>query len=390
MATQYGRLNEFDPKSDSINAYLKRVALYFTANEVDNAKSVPILLSSIGAPTYALLSDLFAQSPQSNKSFAEISEILSSHFEPKHSVIAEHFHFHKREQAVGESIADYDVALRKLTTHCQFGATLEEALRDRFVCGLRYDTIQRRLLSETTLNYNKALDIAKGMEAADQNTKAFRIPEPIIKALSDRPPKPSDSPRCYRCGHTNHRPADCKFRDMQCHSCGKTGHIAPVCRSKPRPKKKQDQAHRRDTGKTHRIQDDDQLSDHEDSSDNEYLLHKLGERSSDPIEVQMLLNGKKLNMEVDTGTALSIISEATRKCMFADETLHPSSLVLKTYTDERMEVMGTLNMRVQYGEQKKLILVVVGGNGMRLLGRNCLKHIKLDWSSIVAMRTIKM
>lgn len=136
-------------------------------------------------------------------------------------------------------------ALRKLATHCQFGATLEEALRDGFVWGLRHDTIKRRLLSETTLTYNKALDIAKGMEAGDQKTKVFRMPERTIKALSDRPPKPSDSPRRYRCSRTNHRPADCKFRDAQCHSCGKTGHIAPVCRSKPldtRSKKKQDQA----------------------------------------------------------------------------------------------------------------------------------------------------
>ena len=62
-------------------------------------------------------------------------------------------------------------------------ATLEEALCDHFVCGLRHNTIQRRLLSETTLTYNKALDSAKEMEAADQNTKAFRIPEPTIKAL---------------------------------------------------------------------------------------------------------------------------------------------------------------------------------------------------------------
>ena len=82
MDTQYGRLNEFDPESDSINAYLERVALYFTANEVDNAKPVPILLSSIGAPTYALHSNLVAQSPPSDKSFTEISEILHSHFEP--------------------------------------------------------------------------------------------------------------------------------------------------------------------------------------------------------------------------------------------------------------------------------------------------------------------
>ena len=39
---------------------------------MDNAKRVPILLSSIGAPTYALLSDLVAPTPPSDKSFTEI------------------------------------------------------------------------------------------------------------------------------------------------------------------------------------------------------------------------------------------------------------------------------------------------------------------------------
>ena len=60
MATQHGRLKEFHPESDSIKAYLERVMLYFTANAVDEARKVAVLLSSIGAPTYALLSDLVA------------------------------------------------------------------------------------------------------------------------------------------------------------------------------------------------------------------------------------------------------------------------------------------------------------------------------------------
>ena len=46
-------------------------------------------------------------------------------------MIAERFHFHRRQQAPGESIADYNAALRTLATRCQFGAYLEEALRDR-------------------------------------------------------------------------------------------------------------------------------------------------------------------------------------------------------------------------------------------------------------------
>ena len=106
----------------------------------------------------------------------------------------------------------------------------------------------------------------------------------------------------------------------------------------------------------------------------------------------MLLNGKKLDMVVDTGAALLIISEVTRKSwtMFADKTLHPSCLVLRTYTDEWMEVMGMLNMQVQYVEQKKKLVLAVGCNGPSLPGRKWLKHIKLDWSSIVAVWTIKM
>ena len=65
--------------------------LYFTANDVPEAKQVPILLSSIGAPTYALLRDLLAPGAPGTKSLAEISATLTQHFEPKRAVIAERF-----------------------------------------------------------------------------------------------------------------------------------------------------------------------------------------------------------------------------------------------------------------------------------------------------------
>ena len=76
-----------------------------------------------------------------------ILEALHHHFEAKRVVIAQRFHFHKRYQAAGESIANYDASLRKLASQCKFGDSLEEALHDHFVCGLRYEAIQRRLLS---------------------------------------------------------------------------------------------------------------------------------------------------------------------------------------------------------------------------------------------------
>ena len=100
--------------------------------------------------------------------------------------------------------------------------------------------------------------------------------------------------------------------------------------------------------------------------------------------VTVWLNGQKLEMEVDTAGALFfVISETTRQAVFPNQTLHPSDLVLKTYTDEHVKVKGTLNMRVTYGNQKqKLVLVVVEGNGTSLLSRNWLKYLRLYWNNI--------
>ena len=390
MATRYGHLQEFKPESDSIKAYLERVSLYFTANEVAEAKQVPVLLSSIGAPTYAVLSDLLAPDKPGDKTLEVISAALCNHFEPKRSVITERFHFHKREQAAGESISDFDAALRKLAIHCQFGDTLQETFRDRFVCGLRHDAIQRRLLSESALTYKKALEVARGMEAADKDTKSFKPTDAMIKQIDSRTPEKATGRNCYRCGRSNHTPTNCKFKDAICRKCGKTGHIAPACQTSKPPQRKQRRAPQQKR-KTHHLEADAQSPDNADSSDGDFKLHKLSKTSSEPIMVSVKLNGQKLDMEVDTGAAFSVISEATRQAVFTNETLHPSDLVLKTYTDESMKVKGTINMRVQYGDQKqKLVLVVVEGNGPSLLGRNWLKYLRLDWNKIFSVRTAKM
>ena len=71
--------------------------------------------------------------------------------------------------------------MRKLTTNCDFGDYLE-ALRDRFVCGLRSETTQKQLLTETELTFTCAVEVAKGMEAAEKKSEQFKKAEPVRRS----------------------------------------------------------------------------------------------------------------------------------------------------------------------------------------------------------------
>ena len=68
---------------------------------------------------------------------------LKKQIEPKSLIIAEHFHFHRRNQSATETVVEYVSALKKVSRNCAFEAYLNKVLRDRFICGLHHEVIQR-------------------------------------------------------------------------------------------------------------------------------------------------------------------------------------------------------------------------------------------------------
>ena len=73
----------------------------------------------------------------------------------------------------------YVSELRGLAQFCNFGESLDTMLRDRLVCGINDEAIQRRLLMEATLTLKKALEVAQGMEIASQNAKFVKCRESL-------------------------------------------------------------------------------------------------------------------------------------------------------------------------------------------------------------------
>jgi len=112
-----------------------------------------------------------------DKTFDEITTILLQHYEPKPLVISERFNFNRRQQAANELIADYVAELRRLSAHCEFGTFLDDALRNRFVCGLQSKAVQKKLLVEISLTFTCALEIAQNMGVCSIQGEATPQPE---------------------------------------------------------------------------------------------------------------------------------------------------------------------------------------------------------------------
>ena len=162
--------------------------------------------------------------------------------------------------------------------------------------GLRHEATQCRLLTELVLTYQNTLDIAKGMQAADSNTRLLKTRELPINKVIHRASPGKERKTGHHCGKTGYFPNQCCFKDAYCHACGKKGCIAPVCKSAPRGNSSSTQVRKQPSWQKLKTE-----SSSSSSSSEEHIVRNVGRYSNDPFHVQMLTNGKRLSIEVDTG-----------------------------------------------------------------------------------------
>lgn len=175
MVTSIGSVGEFEPNQEDWMQYAEWLGYYLTVNGIDKVgRKRAILLMKIGAKTYMLLRTLVSPKKPGDKSYDELVAALQWHHSPKPSPIIQRYWFNCRLWQEGESVAQYLSELRVLSEICDFGLSLDDMLKNRLVCGVGDQGIQRKLLVEDGLTMKRATDIALAMETAVRNAATLQ------------------------------------------------------------------------------------------------------------------------------------------------------------------------------------------------------------------------
>lgn len=372
MAAMVGSTAPFDSSTQSWEEYCEVLHHFFEANGIDDAgRRKAILLSSVGSQTYSLMRNLVSPAMPGDKNFDELVKILKDHFNPKPSEIVQRYKFNSRNRKHGETVMEYVAVLRKLAQDCNYGDKLSDMIRDRLVCGIGDDRIQRRLLSEPDLTFDKALKLAQAIETASKDVKDLqslefapphvKAPQAVHKLSSKQTPgkQQHQHKACYRCGGEQHRAGDCRFIKETCHKCGKVGHIQKVCRFRGSANHFKARGDGVQTGKQKKTQGTNYVSQGEeerdgiDSDEVMFTLYKIDELdipAEAPFVKTLTVNGTHTQFEMDSGCGVTVVNYSVFKSLGEKDTpkLRPCRVRLKTYTGHKVKVLGAAVVKVQH------------------------------------------
>jgi hypothetical protein len=211
----------------------------------DEVVQVSVLITCLGIEG-ARIYDSFVFADQADK--LKIQPVLrefDGHFRPQKSETFERFKFVSRWQAVEEPFDKFLLALKGLIASCNYGTQRDSLLRDQIVVGIIDSDTREQLLSQSTLDLKKAVEICRARESARnyavqmQSSAETNQTQMQVNWLSanrgasgsQKMKNPRDNGNvvsCRFCGGQHSR-GKCPAYGKSCAKCGLLNHYAKVC-----------------------------------------------------------------------------------------------------------------------------------------------------------------
>ena len=152
--------------------------------------------------------------------------------------------FFSYNQGEDQMIDNYVMKLKARSQHCEFGDLREGLIGDKIVLGIQDKKIQKRLLSETDLSFDKAVSICRAAEEVKVQAKEMQSNKTdtasrvdLVKQKSKERLKPANrkpAKMIKNCKYSggSHLQAECPTYGRKCNICFKSNHFSKVCKQR--------------------------------------------------------------------------------------------------------------------------------------------------------------
>lgn len=318
---------------------------------------------------------------------------LENYFTPKVNIAMERHNFFTCKQQNGQTIDEYVTVLKNQSLNCSFGNLREHLVRDIFTCGLlpQFGNIREKLLAEGGISLDKAVEVAKNMILAKENSnKLHQMLEvdTMVNAINKSGYKTTTYKQsttiCKKCGqkHKNKCPAE----GAKCFKCGKINHFAKMCFSTYKMVK-------------HVFVDDGvggfgSVGDFggvggfagvggcagggEEREGENFFVGALTSAGSVEWNIEVKNENTLFKCQVDTGAQVNIISKNTAKLLNVKDLCKENKVNILTFSGEKLNVLGSINLRIIYEKQMyNLKFFVIDLNCKNIIGLEAAINLNL-------------
>lgn len=338
---------------------------------------VATFMSSIGTDAVNIF-NTFTFPNNDGEDINKIKDKFKQYFVPKLNVTYERYKFNKLTQLENEPFDEFLTKIRSQSSLCKFDIIHDSILCDKIVIGVKCEKLRERLLSETDLVLDKAIQMCKAAELASfqLNDMAQAIDNSNVNAVGKAKwkskPKQmksednsTDTFDCTRCG-TVHGKRCCPAYNKRCKRCNKRGHFAEKCFVK----KEKLQAH---------AVNDSSSENESESGDSDLYIDTISSNADDRknwYEV-IRIESTDIKVKLDSGAHCNVLSKK-HSIIVGLPLLKSKTKSIIAYSGHQMPVIGKIVANtVVRNKLFKISFLVVDGHVSPILGRDDCEKTKL-------------
>ncbi|GAA54549.1 hypothetical protein CLF_103831, partial [Clonorchis sinensis] len=130
-----------------VDDYLERSDIWrLTKSDMDDKKPTAYFLHFVGKEAYTLVKNLVYPESPIDMSYSALKKKILQHFEPINFVAAERARLNMLTRSHSQSVRDVVLRLQTQAAKCDYGAQLQDQLRDRLSTGIQLPKLQQKLL----------------------------------------------------------------------------------------------------------------------------------------------------------------------------------------------------------------------------------------------------